>query len=55
MICIKRPIKLLLLLFLLLLKEVDSARLRECDIHPNSPKTPAPQFQPKIESREKEK
>ena len=31
---------------LLLLKEVGSARLRESDIHPISPKSPAPQYQP---------
>ena len=31
---------------LVLLKEVGSARLRECYIHPISPKTPAPQYQP---------
>ena len=35
-----------LLLLLLLLKEVSSARLGESDIHPISPKTPAPQYQP---------
>ena len=35
-----------LLLLLLLLKEVSTARLRESDIHPISPKTPAPQYQP---------
>ena len=34
------------LVFLLLLKKVGSARLRESDIHPISPKTPAPQYQP---------
>ena len=32
-----------LLLLLLLLKVVSSARLRESDVHPVSPKTPAPQ------------
>ena len=37
----------LLLLLLLLLKEVGSTRLREGDIHPISPRTPAPQYQPK--------
>ena len=36
----------LLLLLLLLLKEVISSRLRESEIHPISPKTPAPQYQP---------
>ena len=36
----------ILLLLLLLLKEVGSARLREGDIHPISPKAPAPQYQP---------
>ena len=34
------------LLLLLLLKEVGSARLRESDIHPISSKTPALQYQP---------
>ena len=33
-------------LLLLLLKKVSSARLGESDIHPISPKTPAPQYQP---------
>ena len=33
-------------LILLLLKQVGSARLRESDMHPISPKTPAPQYQP---------
>ena len=32
--------------FVLLLKNVSSARLGESDIHPISPKTPAPQYQP---------
>ena len=31
---------------LLLLKKAGSARLRESEIHPISPKTPAPQYQP---------
>ena len=35
----------LLLLSLLLLKKVGSARLRQSGIHPISPKTPAPQYQ----------
>ena len=30
----------------LLFKKVGSARLRESDVHPISPKTPAPQYQP---------
>ena len=30
----------------LLLKKIGSARLRESDVHPISPKTPAPQYQP---------
>ena len=33
-------------ILLLLLKKVGSARLRKSDIHPFSPKTPAPQYQP---------
>ena len=32
--------------YLLLLKKVCSARLRESDVHPISPKTPAPQHHP---------
>ena len=31
---------------MLLLKNVGSARLRESDVHPISPQTPAPQYQP---------
>ena len=34
------------ILLLLLLNEVGSAIMRESDIHPISPKTPAPQYQP---------
>ena len=37
---------MLLTLLLSLLKKVSSARLGENDIHPISPKTPAPQYQP---------
>ena len=33
-------------LIILLLKKVCSARLRKSDIHPISPMTPAPQYQP---------
>ena len=36
---------IVLLLLLLLLKKVGSPRLREIDVHPISPKTPAPQYQ----------
>ena len=36
----------LLLTVLLLLKKVCSARLRESNIHPISPKTRAPKYQP---------
>ena len=39
-------LQLLLLLLLLLLKKVGNARLGEGDIHPISPKTPAPRYQP---------
>ena len=34
------------LLLLLLLKKVGSGRKRDSGIHPISPKTPAPQYQP---------
>ena len=37
---------LLLLVLLLVLKKVGSARPRESDVHPLSPETPAPQYQP---------
>ena len=37
---------IIILLLLLLLKKVGSARLRESGIHPISPKTPDPQYQP---------
>ena len=40
---------------LLLLKEVGSARLRESDIHPISPKTPAPQYRPIARKKRKGK
>ena len=33
-------------ILLLLLKKVSSARLRDSDIHPISPKTPSRQYQP---------
>ena len=46
---------LLLLLLLLLLKEVGSARLREIDIRPISPNTPAPQYQSIDKKKRKEK
>ena len=38
-----------------LLKKVGSARLRESDIHPISPKIPAPQYQPKNRKKRKGK
>ena len=37
----------------LLLKEVGSARLRESDLHPISPNTPALQYQPYIYRKER--
>ena len=44
--CQMQLLPLLLLLLLLLFKKVGGARLGESDIHPISPKTPAPQYQP---------
>ena len=44
-----------ILLLLLLIKKVGSARLRERDIHPISPKTPAPQYQPIDRKKRKRK
>ena len=42
--------KVFLLVFTIIIiiniKKIGSARLRESDIHPISPKTPAPQYQP---------
>ena len=35
-----------LIIIIMLLKEVGSARLRASDMHPISPKTPSPQYQP---------
>ena len=43
---IKSYYSYLIILLLLLLKTVGSARLRESDVHPISPKTPAPHYQP---------
>ena len=43
------------ILLLLLLKKVGSARLRESDVHPISPKTPAPQCQPIARKKRKGK
>ena len=39
----KTPLKLIIII---IIKKVSSARLGESDIHPISPKTPAPQYQP---------
>ena len=47
------PIKGVLLL--LLLKEVGNESLRESDLHPINPKTPAPQYQPLGRKKRKEK
>ena len=44
---------LLLLLLLLLLKEAGSATLKESDIHPINPKTPAPEYQLPIDRRKR--
>ena len=43
---VRDPYKALLLLLLLLLKQIGSARLRENDIQLINPKTAAPQYQP---------
>ena len=45
----------LLLLLLLLLKKFGSVRVRESDIHPISPKTSAPQYQPTDRKKRKGK
>ena len=44
--CVHSTYSVLSFLLLLLLKKVSSARLGDSDIHPISPKTPAPQYQP---------
>ena len=41
-----QSIEMVWALLLLILKIVSSAKLGESDIHPISPKTPAPQYQP---------
>ena len=43
------------LLLLLVVKQVGSARLRESGIHPISPKTPAPQYLPIYRKKRKGK
>ena len=43
------------MLLLLLLKKVGSSRLRESDVHPISPKTPASQYQPIDRKKRKRK
>ena len=45
----------LLFILLLLLKKVSSARVGESDIHPISPKTPTPQYQPIDRKKRKRK
>ena len=40
---------------IIIIKKVDSARLRERDLHPISPKTPAPQYQHMDRKKRKEK
>ena len=35
-----------IIIIIILFKKVGSARLRERDVHPISPKTPSPQYQP---------
>ena len=42
----KYKYKEIIVLLLLLFINVGSARLRKSDVHPISPKTPAPQYQP---------
>ena len=44
-----------IVLLLLLLKKVGSARLRDSGIHPISPETPAPQYQPIDKKKKKGK
>ena len=37
---------IIIIIIIIIIKRVGSARLRESDIHPISPETPAPQYQP---------
>ena len=37
---------IIIIIIIIFIKRVGSARLRESDIHPISPETPAPQYQP---------
>ena len=43
---IQKVFLLVFTIIIIIIKKVGSARLRESDIHPISPKTPAPQYQP---------
>ena len=43
------------IVIIIIIKKVGSARLRESDVHPISPKTPASQYQPIDRRREIEK
>ena len=43
------------IIIIILLKKVSSARLRESNVHPLSPKTPVPQYQPIDRKKRKEK
>ena len=36
----------IIIIIIIIIKKVGSARLGESDVHPISPKTPAPQYQP---------
>ena len=43
---LNRSFERIIIIIIILLKNVGSARLRESDVHPISPKTPAIQYQP---------
>ena len=53
--CIANLFLIIIIIILSLKKKVDSARLRESDVHPISPKTPAPQHQLKDGKKRKGK
>ena len=44
-----------IIIIVIITKKVGSARLRESDIHPISPKIPAPQYKPVNRKKRKEK
>ena len=47
--------QIIIIIIITIIKKVGSARLRESDIQPIHPKTPAPQYQPRDKKKRKGK